>query len=85
MRKLLVGLFVGCGILVVIDVIFRVTGYDKHPYFQWEQWPAFYGVYGFVASVIMIFAAKYLLRPLVKRSGDYYEPKVVKEGGADDE
>jgi len=45
----------------------------KHPHFPWEMWPEFYATYGFVACVILVLAAKYILRPLVKRREDYYD------------
>ena len=45
----------------------------KHPHFGWEAWPEFYAVYGFVACVVLVVAAKYILRPLVKRREDYYD------------
>ena len=45
----------------------------KHPYFPWEKWPEFYAVYGFVACVVLVLVAKYILRPLVKRREDYYD------------
>jgi len=45
----------------------------KHAYFAWEEWPEFYAVFGFVACVALVVAAKYILRPLVKRREDYYD------------
>jgi uncharacterized membrane protein len=72
-RKVLVGLFAACGFFVLIDVIFWLTGFDKHPYFRWEKWPGFYAVYGFVACVLLVLIAKHVLRPLVMRDEDYYE------------
>jgi hypothetical protein len=45
----------------------------KHPHFPWEKWWGFYAVYGFVACVLLVLAAKYILRPLVKRPEDYYD------------
>jgi hypothetical protein len=45
----------------------------KHPYFAWEEWFGFYGVFGFAACVVLVLAAKYILRPLVKREEDYYD------------
>lgn len=45
----------------------------KHPHFAWEGWPEFYAVFGFVACVALVLAAKYILRPLVKRREDYYD------------
>ena len=79
-RKVLIGLFFGCGFFVLIDVVFWITGFDKHPYFKWEQWPGFYAVYGFVASVLLVLGAKFVLRPLVMRDEDYYENSEKGEG-----
>lgn len=45
----------------------------KHTDFAWEEWPEFYAIYGFVACVALVLAAKYLLRPIVKRREDYYD------------
>ena len=45
----------------------------KHPHFPWEAWWGFYAVYGFVACVLLVLVAKYILRPLVKRPEDYYD------------
>ncbi|MEM7145984.1 MAG: hypothetical protein AAF591_12675 [Verrucomicrobiota bacterium] len=89
-RKVLLGLYGACALFVVIDVVFRVVGFDKHPYFEWERWPGFQAVYGFVACVLLVFVAKYVLRPLVMRKEDYYEPVEDEEavetskGGGDD-
>lgn len=44
----------------------------KHGDFGWENWPEFYAVYGFVACVVLVVAAKYILRPIMKRREDYY-------------
>ena len=33
----------------------------------------FYAVYGFVACVVLVLVAKYILRPMVIRKEDYYE------------
>jgi sterol desaturase/sphingolipid hydroxylase (fatty acid hydroxylase superfamily) len=46
---------------------------SKHPIFPWEEWPGFNAVFGFVAFVVLIFTAKYILRPIVKRKEDYYD------------
>jgi hypothetical protein len=55
-------------LLLILD--FFVHG---HPHFGWQEWPEFYAVYGFVACVVLVIAAKYILRPLVKRRADYYD------------
>ena len=81
-RKVLVGLFAGCALLVLVDVIYWLTGFDKHPYFRWEKWPGFYAVYGFVACVVLVFVSKHVLRPLVARDENYYE--YHEKGGRND-
>ncbi len=81
-RKVLIGLFAGCALLVLIDLFFWMTGYDKHPYFRWEKWPGFYAVYGFVACVLLVLVSKHVLRPLVMRGEDYYD-KNSDQGGGD--
>ena len=59
-----------CSLLVLLIIEFFL---HKHPHFAWEGWPEFYAVYGFVACVVLVVVAKYILRPLVKRREDYYD------------
>jgi hypothetical protein len=67
-KKVLRGFF---GVLIVLLVIdFFIP---KHPHFLWEEWPEFYATFGLVACVFLVLAAKYILRPLVKRKEDYYD------------
>ncbi len=61
-------LFVICGALFLVDFVIH-----RHSYMKWEEWPGFYAIYGFVACVILVLIAKYILRPLVKREEDYYD------------
>ncbi|MCF8145674.1 MAG: hypothetical protein K9N21_17320 [Deltaproteobacteria bacterium] len=67
--KILLGCFYA-SLLVLLIIEWFV---HKHPHFDWEAWPEFYAVYGFVACVVLVVAAKYILRPLVKRREDYYD------------
>jgi hypothetical protein len=46
---------------------------DHHPIFPWEGWYGFYAVFGFVACVALVLAAKHVLRALVMRREDYYD------------
>ena len=41
--------------------------------FPWEGAFAFSSIYGFVACVILVIVAKYVLRPMVMRDEDYYD------------
>lgn len=67
-KILLRSFFFSLAILLVIEIFV-----EKHPLFPWEGWPEFYAVFGFVACVALVLAAKYILRPLVKRGEDYYD------------
>ncbi len=78
-RKVLIGLFVACSLVVLIDVIFWITGFDKHPYLKWQRWPGFQAVYGFISCVLLVTAANYVLRPLVKRNQNFYESDSTEE------
>lgn len=59
--------FVVCGLLFVADAF-----YHKHPHFEAESWFGFYGIFGFVACVGLVLAAK-VLRLILKRPEDYYD------------
>ena len=47
--------------------------YHKHSYFDVENYPAIYGIFGFAVYGAVIFIAKGL-RLIVRRPEDYYEP-----------
>ncbi len=67
------GLFIACALNVLVDFLFYMDSFDKHAVFEWENWPGFYAVFGFVSCVLLVFISKFILRPLVKRDEDYYE------------
>jgi len=67
-KRLLRCFFLSLLVLLLLEVFLH-----KHPHFAWEAWPEFYAVFGFVACVALVLAAKYILRPLVKRGEDYYD------------
>ena len=56
-----------CALLFLADF-----AYHKHPHFSAESWFGFYGLYGFVACVILVLVAKEMRR-LLGRKEDYYE------------
>jgi len=67
-KKLLRTFFTILALLLVPDFFIH-----KHTFFAWEEWPEFYAFFGFVACVVLVLVAKYILRPLVMRGEDYYE------------
>lgn len=68
LQRVLYGLFGSLILLLILDLFI-----EKHPYFPWEKWPGFYAIFGFVACVLLVLAARYILRPLIKRDEDYYD------------
>ena len=52
---------------VLLDFIFH-----RHVVHPLESWPGFYGVYGFLACVALVLAAKQL-RKLIMRGEDYFD------------
>lgn len=69
-KRLLAVFYISLGILLLAELFIHKHG---HTHFEWENWHGFYAVFGFVAFVLLVLAAKYILRPLVKRREDYYE------------
>lgn len=56
-----------CVLLVAADFVIH-----RHTYHDWEELPAFYAIFGFVACVILVLVATQMRRALM-RSEDYYE------------
>lgn len=66
-RWIVLAVYAACGLMLVADLF-----YTKKPLFGFENWFAFYPVFGFVVSFTLVLAAKQL-RKLVGRPEDYYE------------
>lgn len=66
-NKVVYALYAVCGLLLIIDPLIH-----KHGPFEIEHWLGFYGIFGFVACVALVLAAKELRRILM-RSEDYYD------------
>ena len=67
-NRLLATFFSSLVVLLIIEFFIH-----KHPHFPWEGWLEFYAVYGFVACVVLVIVAKYILRPIMRRREDYYD------------
>ena len=67
-QRVLYGLFASLVLLLALEPFIH-----KHPYFAWEESFGFYAIYGFIACVLLVLAAKYILRPFVKRKEGYYD------------
>ena len=66
--NLLIKLLIAACVLVVLADF----GYHKHGHFGFQEWFAFDAVFGFVAYVGLVNAAKGL-RKLIMRKEDYYD------------
>lgn len=67
-KILLAVFFSSVVVLLLLDLV-----HHRHTVFPWEEAFGFYGVFGFVACVVLVLVAKYILRPLVIRKEDYYD------------
>lgn len=57
--------------LVTLVLEFTVLAdYDSH---WWNAVPAFYALWGFLVSLLLIFSGKLISKHLVKREIDYYD------------
>lgn len=65
--QLVRGFYVVCAFLFVIDILI-----SRHALFEIEHTLGFYAIFGFVACVALVLAAK-VLRLLVMRPEDYYD------------
>ena len=65
--KVFWGVVAICAILFVADAF-----YHKHVELQAESYFGFYGIYGFVACIALVLAAKEL-RKILMRGEDYYD------------
>ncbi len=66
-RLLVRGLYAACIVVFAADAV--VHRHVDHP---WEAWFGFHAVYGLVACVILVLAARGLRR-LIMRRDDYYD------------
>ena len=66
-KKLLWVLYALCALIVALDF-----AYEKHPYFEVENIPNFWGLWGFGCFVFIVFVGKGL-RKIVMRDEDYYD------------
>ena len=62
-----------CGVLLLLDLVIH-----RHPSFHagafdQEEWFGYYASYGFVACVLLVLAAKEIMRRVLMRSEDYYD------------
>lgn len=74
-KRAIRSLFICCAILFIGDVVFFFE--HKHLSFEdgafpIEGWFGFYGIFGFVACVLLVLAAKQM-RKVLMREEDYYE------------
>ena len=65
--KVFWGLVVFCAILFLLDLVLHRGGH-----YDWEEYPGFYGVFGFAAFWCIVIAGKHL-RKVLMREEDYYD------------
>ena len=68
LQRLLRVFFISLVILFLLDLFV-----EKHPHFPWEHAFGFSAVYGFIACVLLVLVARFILRPIVMRREDFYD------------
>ena len=61
------GLYLVCIVLILLDFIVH-----RHITVEWESFPGFYALFGFLASVTIVLTS-YLLLKILQRREDYYD------------
>ena len=61
------GLYLVCIVLVLLDFIVH-----RHISIEWESFPGFYALFGFIACVAIVLIS-ILLRKTLRRREDYYD------------
>ncbi len=76
-KKVIRSFYIVCALCIVGDLAHQLL---SHRHQQGpdslagiEAIPGFYAVYGLVACSVLVYLAKYLLRPAVMRDEDYYD------------
>lgn len=66
-------LYVGCGLSVVGEVVFRLVGHSyDHMHFGFEEIFGFHAGWGFVAFGLLV-ASAHALGAVTRRDEDYYD------------
>ena len=60
-KKFIYGFFFACVLILLVDSQFE----RHHLTYTWENHTGFYGAYGFFSCVILVYIAKFGLRPLI--------------------
>lgn len=61
------------GVLFVTTLLLEFTvlaDYDSH---WWNSVPAFYAIWGFVITTLLVYGGKFISTTIVKRDPDYYD------------
>lgn len=66
-KKIIYGFYAICALLVAADFFVH-----RHTYHEWEELPAFYAIFGFIACVILVLLSTQM-RKIVMRDENYYE------------
>jgi drug/metabolite transporter (DMT)-like permease len=61
------GLYLVCIVLILLDFIVH-----RHISIEWESFPGFYALFGFIACVAIVLIS-ILLRKTLRRREDYYD------------
>ena len=74
-KRLKVGFYVTLVLIVAAEIVLPILYHDDaHPHhFDFEGWPAFGSVYGFVSCVVIILVSKLIGKLWLMRKEDHYD------------
>ncbi|MDR2302440.1 MAG: hypothetical protein LBF38_10425 [Deltaproteobacteria bacterium] len=58
--------------LLALIAILGLVIPNRHPHFGVDAYPFFWPIFGLVMGLILIFAVKKIIQPLIKRPEDHY-------------
>ncbi len=78
-RIIMYSFYALCIILVALEFIVH-----RHIYLSFDEIPAFYAIYGFVACVVLVVIAK-LMRHVVMRNEHYYDERLDEQASVENQ
>ena len=63
----------GSFVAALVGLLLMEWAVDRHGHFLWEESFGLHAGFGFLACVVLILVARFILRPLVQRREDYYD------------
>jgi len=57
---------------LLLFIVLNIFLQPHEPHFGLDAWPGFWAVFGFSVGLVMVYAMKRVIQPLITRKEDYY-------------